>query len=63
MEKMKAVVYDKKGSPVKLVFCDVEKPLPNDNEVLVKVVAVSANAADYRGSYQRERSSEPMWLA
>lgn len=44
---MKAVVYNKK-SLNKLVFCDVEKPIPNENEVLVKIVAVSVNAADYR---------------
>lgn len=45
---MKAVVYIKKGSPYKLLLTEVEKPLPNDNEVLIKIVAVSANAADYR---------------
>jgi NADPH:quinone reductase-like Zn-dependent oxidoreductase len=45
---MKAIVYNKKAHPDKLVYCDVEKPVPNDNEVLVKVIAVSVNAADYR---------------
>jgi NADPH:quinone reductase-like Zn-dependent oxidoreductase len=45
---MKAVVYNKNSLPDKLIYCDVEKPIPNDNEVLIKVVAVSANAADYR---------------
>ena len=48
MEKMKAVVYNKKGSPERLIFCEMDKPLPNDNEILVKVHAVSLNAADYR---------------
>jgi NADPH:quinone reductase-like Zn-dependent oxidoreductase len=48
MEKMKAVVYNKKGSPEKLIFCETDKPVPNDNEVLIKVHAVSLNAADYR---------------
>jgi len=48
MEKMKAVVYNKKGSPEKLIYCDVDKPVPNDNEVLIKIHAVSVNAADYR---------------
>jgi len=46
--KMKAVVYTKKGSPEKLTYCEVDKPVPNDNEVLVKIHAVSLNAADYR---------------
>lgn len=45
---MKAVVYNKQGTPDKLIFCDVDKPSPNDNEVLVKIAAVSVNAADYR---------------
>lgn len=45
---MKAVVYDRKNRPDKLVFRDVEKPVPNDDEVLIAVRAVSLNAADYR---------------
>ncbi len=45
---MKAVIYNKKGDPDKLVYCDVEKPRPTDNEVLVQIVAVSVNAMDYR---------------
>ena len=48
MEKMKAVVYDKKVLPDRLVYRDAEKPEPNDNEVLIKILAVSVNAADYR---------------
>jgi NADPH:quinone reductase-like Zn-dependent oxidoreductase len=48
MEKMKAIVYNKKSYPDKLVYCDVDKPVPNDNEVLIKVHSVSLNAADYR---------------
>jgi NADPH:quinone reductase-like Zn-dependent oxidoreductase len=48
MEKMKAIVFNKKSYPDKLVYCDVDKPIPNDNEVLIKVHAVSLNAADYR---------------
>jgi NADPH:quinone reductase-like Zn-dependent oxidoreductase len=45
---MKAVVYNKKGVPDKLVYCDVEKPKPTSNEVLVQISAVSVNAMDYR---------------
>ena len=48
METMKALVYNKKGSPDKLIYRDIEKPSPNDNEVLIKIHAVSVNAADYR---------------
>ena len=45
---MKAIVYNKKARPDRLVYCEIEKPVPNDNEVLVKIIAVSVNAADYR---------------
>jgi len=45
---MKAVVYNKSAKPDRLVYCDVEKPAPKDDEVLVRIRAVSVNAADYR---------------
>lgn len=45
---MKAIVYHKKHSPHRLRLKEIEKPVPNDNEVLLKVVSVSLNAADYR---------------
>lgn len=48
MKKMKAVIYDKTIKPDKLSYCEVDKPVPTDNEVLIKVFAVSVNAADYR---------------
>ena len=43
---MKAVLYTEYGSPDNLELMEVEKPAPKDGEVLVKVVAVSVNAAD-----------------
>jgi len=45
---MKAVVFEKSNSPEVLVYREVEKPVPNDAEVLIKIHAVSINAADYR---------------
>jgi NADPH:quinone reductase-like Zn-dependent oxidoreductase len=48
MEKMKAVIYNKKGSPDKLIYCETDKPVPDNDEVLIKVHSVSLNAADYR---------------
>jgi NADPH:quinone reductase-like Zn-dependent oxidoreductase len=48
MEKMKALVYNKKVRPQKLSLVEIDKPVPNDNEVLIRVHAVSLNAADYR---------------
>lgn len=45
---MKAIVYDKSQAPNSLILQEIEKPVPGANEVLIKVVAVSANTADYR---------------
>jgi NADPH:quinone reductase-like Zn-dependent oxidoreductase len=44
---MKAIVYTKYGSPDVLHFEEVEKPVPNDDEVLIKVHAASINSWDW----------------
>jgi NADPH:quinone reductase-like Zn-dependent oxidoreductase len=43
---MKTIVCTKYGSPGVLTLKDVEKPVPNDNEVLIKVRAASVTTAD-----------------
>jgi NADPH:quinone reductase-like Zn-dependent oxidoreductase len=43
---MKGVVYTKYGSPDVLQFQEVEKPVPKDDEVLIKVHAVEATKTD-----------------
>jgi NADPH:quinone reductase-like Zn-dependent oxidoreductase len=45
--RMKAVVYHEYGSPDVLRLEEVEKPAPNDNQLLIKVSAVSVNPLDW----------------
>jgi NADPH:quinone reductase-like Zn-dependent oxidoreductase len=44
---MKAFIYEKYGPPETLRMAEVDKPVPNADEALVKVLAVSVNAADW----------------
>ena len=44
---MKGVVYTKYGSPDVLQIKEIEKPIPKDDEVLIKVHAASINSWDW----------------
>lgn len=44
---MKAILFTRYGSPDVLQVTEVEKPVPNENQVLIKVMAASANPLDW----------------
>jgi NADPH:quinone reductase-like Zn-dependent oxidoreductase len=44
---MKAFIYEKYGSPETLRMAEVDKPAPDADEVLVRVLAISVNPADW----------------
>ncbi|HET9303404.1 MAG TPA: alcohol dehydrogenase catalytic domain-containing protein, partial [Propionibacteriaceae bacterium] len=44
---MKAFIRERYGPPEILRLADIEKPAPTADEVLVKVIAVSINPADW----------------
>lgn len=46
---MKAIVYEKYGSPDVLDLVEIDKPVPSEDEVLVRVHANSVNPVDWYG--------------
>jgi len=48
MKKMKAVICTKYGTPDVLHIQEVNKPIPKDNEILVRIVSTAVNSGDTR---------------
>jgi NADPH:quinone reductase-like Zn-dependent oxidoreductase len=44
---MQAIIFPKYGSPDVLQLTEVEKPTPNENQVLIKVLAAATNPLDW----------------
>jgi len=48
MKRMKAVICTKYGTPDVLHIQEVNKPIPKDNEILVRIVSTAVNSGDTR---------------
>ena len=59
---MKAIVYHEYGSPDVLKLEEVEKPTSKDNEVLIRVQAVSVNRSDWEGLIGKPLYARVGWL-
>jgi len=60
---MKAIIYEKYGPPEVLELKEVDKPIPKDNELLVRVYGTTVNAAVVNGRKGKHPDSKFFTLA
>ena len=58
---MKTFIWEKYGPPEMLRTAEVEKPTPDAGEVLVKVLEISVNQADWRSMRASPFFRAPPW--
>ena len=46
-QKMKAIIHDRFGPPEVIELVEIDRPDPDDDQVLVRVRAASLNRADW----------------
>lgn len=64
---MKAIILNEPGDTSQLLYTEIEKPIPSENEVLVKVKAISINPVDVKtragkGIFGRIKDESPLIL-
>src|SRR5712691_13304217 len=62
LKPMRAVVYDRYGAPDVLRLEDVERPVPKEDEVLVRIHATTVNRADCATREANRRSGLAVML-
>lgn len=64
MQKMKAIQIHSYGGPEVLAYEEVPRPIPNDDDVLIKVMAAGVNPVDWkiRQGYMKDMFTLPLIL-
>jgi NADPH:quinone reductase-like Zn-dependent oxidoreductase len=58
---MKAIIFEKYGPPEVLKLKEIEKPKPNDDQMLVKVYSTAVTPMNYRIRSGNRGRKAPLW--